>query len=93
MSATRVDPALGVGDATAGVAANDMADRIGLADRGQELVAEPLALSRAGNEARDVMELDRLGDHLARTDDLGDPLEAPSATATMATFGSIVVKA
>jgi hypothetical protein len=36
--------------------AHDLADRIGLADVGQELVAEPCALGRAAHDAGDVDE-------------------------------------
>ncbi len=39
-------------------AAHDVDDGVGLADVRQELVAQPLALRRAGDEARDVDELD-----------------------------------
>ena len=57
------------------VAADHVADRVGLADRGQELVAEPLALRRAGDQPGDVVELDRLGDDLARADRSRDLLQ------------------
>ena len=39
-------------------AAHHVDDRVGLADVGEELVAEALALGRAGDEAGDVDELD-----------------------------------
>ena len=44
------------------VGADDVQQRVGLADVGQELVAEPLALVRARDEAGDVVELDRVRD-------------------------------
>ena len=50
-------------------AAHDVRDRIGLADVGEELVAEALALRRAGDEPRDVDELDGRGNHLLRLRD------------------------
>ena len=71
-----VAAALGVGHAVVGVGADDVADRVRLADRGQEPVAESLAPSGASNQARDVVELDRLRHHRARPGRLGDLGEA-----------------
>ncbi len=71
----RVHPSLGVRNAAARVTADDVADRVGLADRGEEPVAEPLALRGPAHEARDVVELDRLGHRLARADGRSDALE------------------
>ncbi len=48
-----------------------MHDRVGLADVGEEAIAEPFAFVGAGDEARDVVEVDRVphdlrGAHRAR---------------------------
>ncbi len=69
-----------------------MRDRVGLANRGQELVAESLAFRRAGDQARDVDELDR-----CRTTRSGRAIPASgskrgSGTSTMPTLGSMVQK-
>ena len=50
--ARRVDAALGVDDVGVVVRADDVQDRVGLADVGQELVAEALALVRAARRGR-----------------------------------------
>ena len=71
-----VDAALGVDDVRVAVRADDVDERVGLADVREELVAEALALVRAGDEAGDVVEGDRVPDDLARADDLRDLLEA-----------------
>src|SRR5215218_2020268 len=47
----RRDPPVGVDDVLVGVAAHDVQQRVRLADVGQELVAEPLALMRALDQA------------------------------------------
>ena len=52
----RIDPALDVGDIVVLEAAHHMGDGVDLADVGQELVAEPLALGGAANEAGDIDE-------------------------------------
>ena len=57
-------------------AAHDVHDRVGLADVREELVAEALALRRAGDEARDVDELDRRREIFSRLRDLGERVEA-----------------
>ena len=54
----RVDLAGDVDDVLVVEAAHDVDDRVGLADVGEELVAEAFALRRAGDEAGDVDELD-----------------------------------
>ena len=73
----RVDAAVGVGDpGVEAVAADDVADRVGLADRGEELVAEALALRGALDEAGDVVEGDRRRHQLGAADGLPDLLEA-----------------
>ena len=48
----RVDAALGMDDVRVAVAADDVQQRVGLADVGQEVVAQALALVRARDEAR-----------------------------------------
>ena len=59
MSDDRVDLAGDVDDVVVLEAAHHVGDRVDLADVGEELVAEALALRRAGDEAGDVDELDR----------------------------------
>ena len=74
------------------VGADDVQQRVGLADVGQELVAEPLALVRARDEARDVVELDRVRHDARGADGLAPRRRAARrAPGTTATFGSIVV--
>ena len=87
----RVDPALGVGHAAGVVGADHVADRVGLADRGEEPVAEPLAGRGAANQAGDVVELDRLGHDLEEPTVSATASSRSSGTPTTATFGSIVV--
>ena len=71
---------------------DDVHDRVGLADVGQELVAQALALVGAGDQPGDVVERDRVGDDLRGADRLGDLRQAARrATGTTATLGSIVV--
>ena len=76
-SATRVHAPVRVRDLLVAVRPDHVADRVGLADLGQEPVAEPLARRRAPDESRDVVELDRLG-HLragpGRLRNRGQPL-------------------
>ena len=74
--ARRVHAALDVDDVLVGEVADDLADRVGLADVGEELVAEALALARALHEAGDVHELDDRGHDALRVDDLGERVEA-----------------
>ena len=57
------------------MAADDVQQRVGLADVGQELVAEALALVRAGDEPRDVVEVDRVRDDVRGLHGLGHRLE------------------
>ena len=71
----RVDAAVGVRHAGVGVAADDVADRVGLADRGEELVAEPLPLGGALDQAGDVVEGDRRRFELGGLERRGDLLE------------------
>ena len=58
MSRPGADLAVDVGDVGVGEDPDDLADRVGLADVGEELVAPPLPLGRALDHARDVDELD-----------------------------------
>ena len=55
--------------------AHHVRDRVGLADVREELVAEALALRRAGHEARDVDEFDRGRHDLLRLHDLRQRVE------------------
>src|SRR5665213_1660991 len=59
----RIDPSLDVDDVVVLETANHVRDRVGLADVGQKLIAETLALRGAAHEARDVDEVDRRRDH------------------------------
>ena len=77
MSRSGIDVALGVDDAVVAVGAHDVHDRVGLADVGEEAVAEPLALVGAGDETGDVVEVDRVVDELGGADGRGDLVEAP----------------
>ena len=70
-----IDLAVDVDDVLVAEEAHDLGDRVGLADVGEELVAEALALARALHEARDVDELDGRGHDPLRVDDLGEPVE------------------
>ncbi len=71
----RVDAAVGVRDVGVLVAADDVADRVGLADRGEELVAEPLAFGGALDQPGDVVEVDRRRHQLRAADRLPDLLQ------------------
>jgi hypothetical protein len=57
------------------VEANDVQDRVGLADVREELVAEPLALVGAAHQPGDVVKLDHLVDDGIGADRLGHPVE------------------
>ena len=61
-----VDLALDMRDVAVLETAQDVDDRVHLADVGEELVAEPLALGRAADEAGDVDEPELRLDHLGR---------------------------
>ena len=65
MSLGGVDPAVDVHHVGVVEHAHDLADRVRLADVGEELVAQPRALGRALDDARDVHERHR-GGHGAR---------------------------
>ena len=58
------------------VRADDVDDRVGLADVREELVAQALALVRARDQAGDVVEVDRVLDDVRGADGLGDAVEA-----------------
>ena len=70
-----VDAALRMRDPAARMTAHHVTDRVGLADRGQELVAQALSLRRPRHQPGDVMELDRLVDELARAHGRGHLLQ------------------
>ena len=71
----RVDAPLGVDDVRILVGADDVDDRVGLTDVGQEQVAESLAAMGAGDKAGDVVERDRVGDDLRGSDRLRHRVE------------------
>ena len=71
----RVDAAVGVRHVGFGVAADDVADRVGLADRGEELVAEPLPFGGAFDQAGDVVEVDFRRHQFGAANGLGDLLQ------------------
>ena len=66
---------LDVDDVVVLEAADDMEDRVALADVREELVSEALALRRALDESGDVGELHRRADYLLRVDDLRELIE------------------
>ena len=63
-------------DAGVAVGANHMQDRVGLADVGEEAVAEALAAMRAGDQSGDVVEGDRVEDDFASAEQRRDLLES-----------------
>ena len=71
----RVHLAVDVGDVLVAEDARDLADRRGLADVGEELVAQSLALRGAADDAGDVHELHGRGQDLGRAEELGQRLE------------------
>ena len=71
-----VDRPLHVDDVAVLEAADDLEDRVRVADVREELVAEPLALARALHEPRDVDELDRRVDDVLRVDHVREDREA-----------------
>ena len=74
--AGRVDPARDVHDVRVGEPAHHLRDRVRLADVREELVAEPLPLAGALDDAGDVDERDRRGHDLLGVEDLGERLQA-----------------
>jgi hypothetical protein len=87
-----IDAALHMGHVTVLETAQDVGDGVDLADIGEELVAETLALGRAFHEARDIDEGHPRGNDLLRLRDPGQLVEPGSGTATSPTLGSIVQK-
>ncbi len=71
----RVDAPLRMGNRARCVGAHHVADRVRLANGGEEAVAEALALRGAANQARDVVELDRLQNDRRRANGLGYRLQ------------------
>ncbi len=63
-------------DVGVGEVAHDLADGVGLADVGEELVAEALALVGTLDQAGDVDELNRGRHDAPRVDDVGERLQA-----------------
>ena len=59
-----------------GKAAHHVGDGVGLADVGEKLVAEPLALGSPGHQPGDVHELHGARHHAGRLDDGGDAVQA-----------------
>jgi hypothetical protein len=88
----RIDLAGDVHHVVVGEAAHHVHDGVGLADVGEELVAQALALAGAGDQAGDVDELDDGGLDLLRLDDGGQGARRGSGTSTMPTLGSMVQK-
>ena len=69
------DLAVDVDDVAVLERADHLADRVGLADVGEELVAQALALGRAAHDAGDVDERHRRGQDPLGAEDLGEPLQ------------------
>ncbi len=72
----RIDVAADVHDVVVLETAHHHADGIGLADVGEKLVAQPLALRGAGDQPGDIDEFHGGGHHALRLDDLREPVEA-----------------
>ena len=72
----RIDLAGDMDDVVIVEAAHDMRDRVGLADVGEELVAQSFAFRGAGHQARDVHELDRCMQHALRVHDRRELIQA-----------------
>jgi hypothetical protein len=88
--AHRIDAAFDMGDVAVLEAAQHMDDGVDLADIGEELVAQPLALRGAAHQAGDVDEFQAGRHDLLRLADLASTSSRGSGTATRPTFGSIV---
>ena len=86
----RIDLALDMRDVAVLEAAHDMRDGVDLADVGEKLVAQPLALRRAAHEARDIDEGEPRRNDLADLAISASVSSRGSGTATSPTFGSIV---
>src|SRR5579872_2930570 len=74
--AGRVDLAVDVDDVIVVEDPNDLADRIGLANRGEELIAQAFALRGTANDAGDVDEGDRGRHHPFGVEDLGQDVQS-----------------
>ena len=72
--------------------ADDVQDRVDVANVAEEAVAETLALVGAAHEPRDVDELELLGHAAFDPERLAQRSSRASGTGTTATFGSTVVK-
>jgi len=72
----RIDFSRDVDDVGILEAADDLQDRVHLADVGEELVAQALTLARPLHDSGDVHQLERRRDHLLRGNEPGDPLQA-----------------
>ena len=87
----RVDPAADVDDVRVLEAADDVRDRVRLADVGEELVAESLALRRSGDQARRCRRTrPSPGSPSAASTIAASAASRGSGTSTIPTFGSIV---
>ena len=62
-----------MGDVAVVETAQDMNDRVGVADVAEEFVAESLAFRRPFHQSRDIDDFDRRGDHALGVVDLGQP--------------------
>ena len=71
-----IDRAFDVDDILIVKATDDVDDRIHLADVGQELVAQPLALARAAHQSRDIHKLHHRRGGLFRVVQVGQRLQA-----------------
>ena len=85
-----VDLAVDVGDVLVAEHPGHLADRVGLADVGEELVAQPLPLRGAPDDAGDVDELDRGRQLLGGAEELRELPSRGSGTPTTPTLGSMV---
>src|SRR5579875_1173686 len=73
--ARRVDPPFYVDDVVVGEGPHHLADGVGLADGGQELVAQPLPARRAPHQPGDVHEGDRRRHHPLAVVEGGQPVQ------------------
>ena len=88
--ADRVDVAFHVGHVVILEAAQHMDDGVHLANVGEELVAQALALGGAAHQAGDVDEFQAGGDDLCGFAERASASRRSSGTATRPTLGSIV---
>jgi hypothetical protein len=90
MSSFGRDPPVDVHDVVVLEDPDHLADRVAVADVGQELVAQALALARALDDAGDVDEVDGGRDGLGRPEQLRQLRQPGVRHPTTPTFGSIV---